>query len=279
MLAATLANGLQLQFQQLGDPTQPVVMPILGITDNLTDWPASFCDPFLQAGYCVVRHELRDMGRSSQCPALPYTIADIAQDVVLLMDHLQIAQADLIGYSFGGAIAQVLALEAPARVRRLVLLQSTTYRPDLPTRSAQVHAAMAAACQRYDQREGEIDAMRRLRLACGGATHFMSEAEAQQSAACSVERAYCPEGTARLVAARLRSPPFFQRLPAISCRTLVLQGTEDPIFPLGHGEDIARRIPRSLLTYLRGAGHNHPASLQPEMLATMTDFLGRAGDL
>jgi hypothetical protein len=44
---------------------------------------------------------------------------------------------------------------------------------------------------------------------------------------------------------------------------------------LGHGEDIVRRVPRALLAYLRGAGHNHPDSLHAEMLEMITDFLGR----
>ena len=275
MERALLANGLQLEYELLGSPGWPVIMPILGITDNLTDWPMDFCEGFLEAGYCVVRHELRDMGLSSPCPGVPYTIADIAGDLALLMDHLKIARADLIGYSFGGAVAQVFALERPDRVRRLVLLQSSNYNPGLPARSAAITSAMAAACKIYPDREGAVEAIRALRLACGGTRHFMSDAAARDSAARSVARSYCPQGTARLIEARMRSPAFFQRLDDLQCRTLVLQGTDDPIFPLGHGEDIARRVPRSLLTYLRGAGHNHPDSLRGEMLAAIADFLGR----
>jgi pimeloyl-ACP methyl ester carboxylesterase len=276
MKPATLPNGLELQYEVLGNPSRPVVMPILGITDNITDWPERFCDDLLDTGYCVVRHELRDMGLSSQCPGVEYTIADIARDVVLLMDHLKIAQADLIGYSFGGAIAQVLALDAPERARRLVLLQSSNYDPSLPARSKAVEAAMAGACEIHDDREGDIEAIRLLRLVCGGSQHVMSDREARASAERSVARAYRPEGTARLIGARVRSAPFYHRLPEIRSRALVIQATEDPIFPLGHGEDIARRVPGALLTYLRGAGHSHPDSLHAEMLRAITDFLGRA---
>lgn len=278
MKIATLPNGLKLQYDVLGSPSRPVVMPILGITDNITDWPERFCDEFLDAGYCVVRHELRDMGRSSPCPGVEYTIADIAGDVILLMDHLNITQADLIGYSFGGAIAQVLALDAPHRVRRLVLLQSSNYNPRLPARTKDIEAAMAAACRIHGDRESDIDAIRLLRLACGGSEHFMSDQEARESAERSVARAYRPEGTARLIGARVRTAPFNHRLSEIRSRTLVLQATEDPIFPLGHGEDIARCVPRALLAYLRGAGHNHPDSLHAEMLGMITEFLGRVSE-
>ena len=232
MKTATLPNGLELQFEVLGSPSRPVVMPILGMTDNITDWPERFCDDFLEAGYCVVHHELRDMGLSSQCPGVEYTIADIARDVILLMDHLKIAQVDLIGYSFGGAIAQVLALDAPERARRLVLLQSSNYNPSLPARSKDIEAAMTGACRIHDDHEGDIEAIRLLRLACGGSEHFMSDREARESAERSVARAFRPEGTARLIAARVRSAQFYHRLPGIRSRTLVLQATEDiPVGP------------------------------------------------
>ena len=175
MKTATLPNGLELQYDVLGSPSRPVVMPILGITDNITDWPERFRNDFLDAGYCVVRHELRDMGLSSQCPGVEYTIADIAGDVILLRDHLNIKQADLIGYSFGGVIAQVLALDAPERARCLVLPQSSNYNPSLPARSQDIEAAMAEACRVHDDREGDIEAIRLLRLACGGSEHSMAD--------------------------------------------------------------------------------------------------------
>lgn len=272
---ATLPDGRTLQYERLGDRSSPVVMPILGITDNLTDWPKSFCEIFLEAGYGVVRHELRDMGRSDPCDGVPYTMADIAQDVVALMDYLDIEQADLIGYSFGGAVAQLTALNFPVRVRRLVLLQSSDYNPELPARSAQVDAAMRAACQTYSDPRDAIDAIRMLRRACGGSKHVMSHDEALKSAQQSVARAYCPEGSRRLIAARKRTPPFHQRLSEIRCPTLVLQATDDPIFPLGHGEDIARRIPHASLAYLHGAGHGHPESLRLPMLEKIVEFLAR----
>jgi pimeloyl-ACP methyl ester carboxylesterase len=97
----------------------------------------------------------------------------------------------------------------------------------------------------------------------------MSHDEAQRSAERSVARAYRPLGTARMIQARQRATPFFERSAAIRCPTLVLQGTDDPIFPRGHGEDIVLRIPNSRLMYLPGAGHNHPNTLIPQILSAI----------
>src|ERR1700722_17492625 len=105
---ASLANGVDLAYDVIGTLSQPVVMPILGITDNMTDWPDRLCAPFVEAGYGVVRHECRDMGWSTQMDGAQYGMEHIVDDVIALMDHLGIGAAHFIGYSFGGAIAQLL---------------------------------------------------------------------------------------------------------------------------------------------------------------------------
>jgi pimeloyl-ACP methyl ester carboxylesterase len=270
---ALLENGVSLAYDVIGSLSQPVVMPILGITDNMTDWPDRLCVPFVEAGYCVVRHESRDMGWSTQMDGAQYSMEDIVADTVALMDQLKIKAAHFIGYSFGGAIAQLLVLTAPAKAHSLVLLQSTNYNPSLPARSPAVLAAMNGACNQYATASEAVAAIKAVRLACNGSGHAMSDAEAQSSAERSVARAYCPIGTARMIAARQRTAPFFERLSAITCPTLVLQGSDDPIFPRGHGEDIARRIQGANLKYMQGAGHNHPESLIPQMTESMLGFL------
>jgi len=248
-------------------------MPILGITDNMSDWPDRFCAPFVEAGYCVVRHECRDMGLSTQMDDAHYVMEHIVDDVIALMDHLGIGAANFIGYSFGGAIAQLLALAVPNRAQSLVLLQSTNYNPSLPPRSAMVLESMNNACVQYPTAAEAVACIKAVRLACNGSVHAMTDDEAQRAAERSVARAYRPLGTTRMIEARKRTAPFYERLAAIRCPTLVLQGSDDPIFPRGHGEDIARRIPGARLVYLQGAGHNHPESLIPQMLESILGFL------
>ena len=63
MTQARLANGVSLACEVHGDPANPVLFVILGISDNITDWPPGFYEPLVEAGYCVARHELRDSGQ------------------------------------------------------------------------------------------------------------------------------------------------------------------------------------------------------------------------
>ena len=291
----TLPSGITLHADIAGDATHPTVIPIIGITDNITDWPPSLTDPLVAAGYRVVRFELRDMGHSTkleqagvpdldqaakqlasgQIPQAAYTMHDIARDVLQLMDALAIDQAHLIGYSYGGAVAQLAALAAPDRLLSMTCLQGTNYNPALTPRRADVAAALAGACRRYETEQERIDAIATLRLACNGTGHAMDEREARASATESVGRTYYPDGTARLILSRLATPPFFEDTSAISASTLVLHGSDDPILPLDHGEDIAARIPGARLQVLHGAGHNHPETLKPLITAALIEFLNK----
>ena len=113
MPLARLSNGVSLACEVHGDPGDPVVFVILGITDNITDWPPGLYEPLVAAGYCVVRYELRDSGHSTkfedagradlaaaqemlargELPTAAYTVQDVAEDAKLLLEHLDIRSA------------------------------------------------------------------------------------------------------------------------------------------------------------------------------------------
>ena len=283
MAQAKLENGVTLEYEVHGDRSRPVIFVILGITDNITDWPPGMFEPLVEAGYCVVCHELRDSGWSTKfedfgipnlgaaaeqlasgvLPEAPYTVWDVADDALLLMRYLDIRSACVVGYSYGSMVAQLLALRAIERLDGLVCLQGSNYNPSLPARSKAVQEAMYAATVEYPSVAEKINAVKELRLATNGSIHALDDDEASASARTSVERMYYPQGTARIVLSRFATVPFFEQTSEIICPTLILQADEDPIFSFEHGEDMASRIPNAKLVKLKGAGHNHPLSLQP----------------
>ena len=299
MAQANLPNGVTLEYEVHGNPTDPVIFVVLGITDNITDWPPGLYQPLVRAGYCVVLHELRDSGRSTKfenagrpdiakakealtrgkLPEAPYTIHDVADDAKLLLEHLGIRAACVVGYSFGSMVSQLLALKLPDQVIGLVCLQGSNYNPSLPQRLPSVEQAMFEATLDYPTEEEQIRAIMNLRFATNGSQHAMDAVEARQSAETSVARMYYPQGTARIILSRFATAPFFEETSKIACPTLVLQADEDPIFNLAHGEDIAGRISNATLTVLRGAGHNHPRSLQPLIAEQLIKFTKNLVDL
>ena len=298
MTQARLSNGVSLACEVHGDPADPVIFVILGITDNITDWPPGLHEPLVEAGYCVVRHELRDSGLSTKfehagrpdlataqealargdLPAAAYTIHDVADDAKLLLEYLDVRAACVVGYSFGAAVAQLLALKAPGAVAGLICLQGSNYNPALPRRLPGVERAMFEATLDYPTHEEQVQAMANLRLATNGSRHALDPHEARQSAETSVARMYYPQGTARLILSRLATEPFLEETGSISCPTLILHADEDPIFSLEHGADMAERIPDARLAVLEGAGHNHPLSLQPIIVEHIAEFAGGSVD-
>ncbi len=292
MAQALLPNGVYLEYEVHGDRSNSVIFIILGITDNITDWPQGLYQPLVDAGFCVVCHELRDSGLSQKfensgypdlagakqlladgkLPEAAYTVNDVAEDAKLLMDYLEIESACVVGYSYGSMVAQLLALLAPQNMNGLVCLQGSNYNPDLPTRTMEVEKAMLGATLEYADVEDQIAAMMGLRLATNGSIHALDRDEARASAEASVSRMYYPEGTARIIMSRFATKPFFERTKDIACPTLILHGNDDPIFNLPHGEDLAKRIPNSELIVLNGAGHNHPLSLQPIIANHIAQF-------
>ena len=295
MPKAALPNGVSLAYDVDGELTDPVVFVILGITDNITDWPAGLYDPLASNGFCVVRHELRDSGLSTKFdaygpadlkaakeelsagrrPNAPYTAQDIAEDARLLLQHLDISSACIVGYSFGALVAQILALEAPQTASALVCLQGSNYNPALPPRSPGVEAAMLGATRSYGTTEEQIRAIRDLRMATNGSLHALDAREARDSAETSVSRMYCPEGTGRIILSRFASEPIYNRTRDIECPALILHGDEDPIFNIEHGNDMTARLPKGRLQILDGAGHNHPLSLQPVIASQLVEFVSK----
>ena len=294
MARAKLSNGIELEYEIEGDLKNPALLVILGITDNITDWPEGLYLPLVEAGYCVVRYELRDMGLSThfdslgmpdlrqtaeslaegQLPEAGYTVKDMAEDARLLLSELGIERASVVGYSYGSYVAQRLALDTPELFAGLICLQGSNYNPALPPRTKTVEQAMFDALNDYSSVQEQIEAIYNLRKATNGSVFYLDDEEALLSAQSSVSRTYYPQGTARIVLSRLATPLFFEETSQITCPTLILQADEDPIFDLQHGLDMAERIPNSQLRVLQGAGHNHPLSLQPIIAEALIEFLG-----
>lgn len=136
------ANGLQIAYEEFGDRGDPSVLLVMGLgSQRLLAWPDEFCAALAATGRHVVRFDNRDVGLSTHLAHLPapsplatllpgrapgYTVADMADDALELMDALDLSNAHVVGVSMGGFIAQTMALLAPERVRSLTLMMTST---------------------------------------------------------------------------------------------------------------------------------------------------------
>jgi pimeloyl-ACP methyl ester carboxylesterase len=252
-------NGVELCTESFGDPGDPAVLLVMGVGASMLWWEEGFCRLLAAGGRFVIRYDHRDTGRSITYERgdPEYTGADLVADAEGVLDAYGIAAAHVVGVSAGGAFAQLLAIGFPDRVRSLTLVSTspaTAGERRLPSPTERFNAFVASAEADWSERRSVIEHLvGHQRMLTGGARPF-DEAIWRQLVRRDVERArdiaasqnhnIIPEGDVP-----------FEPISSIASPTLVIHGTADPMFPLEHGQALAKEIPGAKLLTIEGAGH------------------------
>ena len=259
-----------------GAPEAGAVLLVSGADSHCTRWTSAFIQPLLDLGHRVVRYDHRDSGLSTKVPAdVGYTLADLADDACAVMDEHGILRAHVVGRSMGGMVGQVMALDHADRVATLTLLGSSPGLGDESLPSAadwlvdrMAERLFAPPAVSHTERVAwivELDEM------FAGDRYPITTAERIRTASAEVERCWYPEsGHGPAVNS---SPSRLGRLAGISVPTLVVHGTADPVFPVGHAVALADGIPDAGLWLVEGLGHEVPDGLVPELLDRIREYL------
>ena len=253
------SNGVELCTEPFGDPDDPPILLVMGVGGSMLWWEDGFCRLLAGGGRFVIRYDHRDTGRSVTYPrGRPgYTGADLVGDAAGVLDAYRIRAAHVVGVSAGGALAQLLALRFPARVRSLVLISTSPATPGergLPAATERYHRFAATAAVDWKDGESLIEYLVGYsRMLAGGGRPF-DEAAVRELVRRDVERARdiaASENHGLIADGEVPRGP----LSSIAVPTLVVHGTADPLFPLSHGRALAEEIPNARLVTLEGAGH------------------------
>jgi pimeloyl-ACP methyl ester carboxylesterase len=273
MMEMIPANGIELAVETFGEAEQKPLILIMGLASQMVAWPQPFCEMLAAKGHRVIRFDNRDCGLSTKIEAggtpkmqlpgrgsnipdptpPPYTLSDMALDVVGLMDALGLERAHICGLSMGGMIAQVAALEHPHRVTSLTSMQSTIGDPDLPPPTAEALAAMIQAppAERTAYIKASVEVFRSF---SGGSTLYDESIQSEISAA-SFDRCFYPQGFTRQMAAIVAYGNRRNALASLDMPTLVIHGTHDTLVPPEHGRATAAAIPGAQLEMIDQLGH------------------------
>jgi pimeloyl-ACP methyl ester carboxylesterase len=261
----TIEGGAELCLETFGDPADPTVLLIGGNAASMDYWDADLCRRLADAGRHVVRYDHRDTGRSTSSPSgrPSYTTEDLTTDPVRILDALAVDRSHVVGVSMGGAIAQELAARHPDRVASVTLIATTPAgdRDDdtpLPRPAPRVAATFDDPPPEpdWDDRDAVVDHLLATARAYAGSLGF-DEARERRLATAMVDRTTdVRAATTNHMVAEGDPPPF--RLTDIRVPTLVMHGTDDPLFPFPHGEALAAGIPGASLVRLEGMGHEFP---------------------
>jgi pimeloyl-ACP methyl ester carboxylesterase len=288
------ANGITIEYEEFGNRNGRPLLLIMGLGAQMILWHEDFCAQLAERGYRVIRFDNRDAGKSTwfshlgvpnvlnivsaalarQTVEAPYLIRDMAADAAGLLDALRIDEADIVGASMGGMIAQTMAIEFAPRVRSFTSIMSSTGNPELPPPRPEALAALLAPAPttRAESIERAVNVFRTI----GSPGFVFDEAAIRDRAERSYERGFNPDGTIRQLVAILGSGDRTEALRSVTAPALVIHGKDDPLVPFAAGLETAMAIPGAELLAIDGMGHDMPRALWPQLVEAVDTLASRA---
>lgn len=291
-MATAQANGITIAYETSGSPLDPPVLLIMGLGMQLIAWPQDFVDGLVEQGYYVIRFDNRDIGLSSKLHqhkkpnvfwayfksllglkhSAPYTLNDMADDALGLLDALGIGKAHVVGVSMGGMIAQIFASRFAARTLSLTSIMSSSGKRGLPGPTAAARSAMLRRVD-PDDRKAVVDNIMNVYRAVGSPAYPTPERVRRASIEAAFDRGASPDGVARQMVAIVASGDRTPLLRKIQCPAMVIHGAADALVPLACGVDTAQAIPGATLHVIEGMGHDLPPQLIERLLALLDQHL------
>lgn len=284
------ANGIQIEYEEYGPKDGPALILIRGQGSQLIHWPKELVQGFAERGYRTVIFDNRDVGLTQrfdlpgvsgkpedilaaievgEVPKAAYTLDDMAQDVVGLMDALGIERAHVFGISMGGAVAQALAIDHTDRlITDTIVMTAARFQED---RSELVKSILAYPSTRAEYIENYVqeDAM------WGSPGYPIPSDDVRAQAALAWDRGAEHEGRNRQILAVGSAEDRREALTQVDLPCLVIHGADDTLVPADAGREIAACIPNSELHVIDGMGHIVTPLLSPVLVEMVDEFIRR----
>lgn len=265
------ARGIDIASQSFGSSSDPAILLIMGATASMLAWPEELCVGLAKKGLFVIRFDHRDTGSSTTVTPgeAEYSVEDMAEDVIAIMDSYNLDKVTLMGMSLGGFIAQIVALTHPPRVRSIILVGTEPLGWDgveLPHISREFldHFSNLPALD-WSNPKAVVDFLLTSERLSHGTGQPFDEAAALRRVQDVIARAGNPASMFNHASISTRED-WTGRFRDITCPTLVIHGEDDPILPVENGRAIAAGIERAELVILHGIGHELAAATLPEIV-------------
>jgi len=282
-------NGIQIEYDTFGDISCPALLLIAGNGAQIYFWDVEFCELLVKKGCFVIRFDNRDVGLSTKFEesGIPdfqaaikalmegkpvksaYSLDDMADDAVGLLDALGIERAHICGASMGGMIAQIIAYRHPKHVLSLTSIMSTTGNPELPQAKPETIAAVLAPAPA--QRKAFVEHNMNIWRKIWSPGFPFEETRARTFIEKSYDRSYYPQGAVRQNIALIANGDRRESLSTIAVPTLVIHGADDPLIPVEGGKDTAQVIPGASLLIINGMGHDMPKGVWAKIVDAISN--------
>ncbi|HKX39673.1 MAG TPA: alpha/beta fold hydrolase [Burkholderiaceae bacterium] len=290
------ANGIAIEVEDHGSPGGEPLLLVMGLGMQLVAWHEDFVAGLVARGFRVIRFDNRDIGLSQRFDHLgvpnlvldslrfaaglnvksAYSIADMADDAIGVLDALGIRRAHVCGASMGGMIAQHMALRNPQRLKSVTLMMTTSGARHLPGPTLKVRGALISRPAEPHKVDSVIDHYVRLYRLIGSPGYPARDEELRSRLGRAVRRSYRPQGTARQMVAIAADGNRSPWLGRIELPVQIIHGRDDPLVPVAAGHDLAAKIAGAEVDIIDGMGHDLPEPLWPRFTAGIVNVAARA---
>ena len=282
-------NNIEIEYETYGNPSDKPLLLVMGLGAQMISWDEEFIQFLLDRGFYVIRFDNRDVGLSTKCEEAgephvmeaimaiqrgetieaPYSLEDMADDAIGVLDTLNIEKAHICGASMGGMIVQIIAFRHPNRVLSLISIMSSTGNPELPQPTPEAMQALLTPAP--TERSEYIEYSLKIGKLLYGSGFPFDEEKRRKLAERGYDRCFYPPGFGRQLLAILANGDRRSKISSIKVPTLVIHGGDDPLVPLEGGKDTAKSISGSKLIIIEGMGH----SLPPETWGQISDAIAK----
>jgi pimeloyl-ACP methyl ester carboxylesterase len=277
--AIARVGELDICYETFGDPSDEAMLLIMGLGTQMVAWHDDFCAQLAGHGFFVIRHDNRDVGRSSRVDgpvptlwqlarrdpgAATYTLAEMAGDSIGVLDVLGIEKAHIVGASMGGMIAQTIAIRHPERVLTLVSIMSNTGSFWSGQPALSLYAVLLKPAPR--EREPFINHAVEMFTKIGGGGYEPDVEDLRAIASQSYDRGHDPRGSQRQLAAIIADRDRSPALAHLKVPATVIHGADDKLVRPSGGRATAKAIPGARLVEVPGMGHGLPRGAWPTII-------------
>ena len=271
-------NGVSIFYETRGEDNtgDKTILLVMGHSNSLLGWPRHFVDPLVEAGYRVIRYDNRGTGLtdwiSDWSRDNAYLLADMASDVISIMDTIEIKKVHVVGVSMGGMISQQMAITYPDRIHSLTSIMSTGYfnDPKLVNVPMPFYLGMVGVIIRHGwnlvQEEKKLKlqiAIRQLLAGSNNPPFDYKESLRKSMYEIRNRKGHNPKVKDQHSYAITKSGSRYDQLSKISAPTLVIHGENDPLIKVSHSKKYVQMIPGAEALFIKEMGHDLPQNFAP----------------